>query len=199
VSSRDDYNRSAQLTYEIVRDWDGERPLFAFPPREYALLADLRDIGDKLARNEGARQLVRLLITRCHAATGQAPTAMMLRVVLEELRFPIAWVSLSELGLAVGYSLACTWNRHGRVCTSRSPETRSADNMHAAAMASGWRVWKGRAGLGDDRLLPGEVLCPEHRHDPMTRREAAESPDQISLNQLRSAGLLSVKGEQNPQ
>lgn len=98
----EDYERGAQLVYELVRDWDGEPPRFAFPPKDIALLADLRSVGQRLARNEGARQLVRLLITSCLVATGRAPTSMMLLVVLEELGQPIERVSLSELGLNVG-------------------------------------------------------------------------------------------------
>lgn len=97
-----DYERGAQITYDVVASWRGAPPLFAFPPKEYALLADLRDIGQRLARNDGARDLLQLLIKRCVERTGQAPTAMMLQVVLETLGHPIERVSLSELGLAVG-------------------------------------------------------------------------------------------------
>lgn len=91
------------------------------------------------------------------------------------------------------FSLACTWIRGNTICGKRSPEVRSAENAGAHAMAAGWRVWKGRAGIGDDRLLPGEVLCPAHRHDPMTEREAAQAA--LDLNELREASLLSVAGE----
>ena len=96
------YERGCWITFAVVRGWNGDPPRFAFPPKEYALLADLRDIGQRLARNDSARQLVALLIKRCVERTGNAPTAMMLRVVLEELQHPIETVSLSELGLAVG-------------------------------------------------------------------------------------------------
>lgn len=104
--SRDAYERGAGITFLFVKRWLEdpalEQPRFAFPPKEYALLADLRDIGTRLARNDGARQLVALLIKRCVERTGEAPTAMMLRVVLEQLGHPIEWVSLSALGLNVG-------------------------------------------------------------------------------------------------
>lgn len=96
------YERGCQITFNIVRDWTGERPLFAFPPKEIALLADLGDVGQRLCRNEGARQLLAHLLKRCRERTGMAPTAMMLRVVLEELKIPVEHVSLSELGLPVG-------------------------------------------------------------------------------------------------
>lgn len=103
MSSRDeDYERGAAITYNIVRDWKGEAPRFAFPPKEIALLADLRDIGERLARNEGARKLTALLIKRCVERTGQAPTVMMLRVILDELGIEVEYVSLGELGIATG-------------------------------------------------------------------------------------------------
>ena len=87
-----------------MRDWKGEAPRFAFPPKEIVLLADLRDIGERLARNEGARRLLALVIKRCVERTGQAPTAMMLRVVLEELGIEVDQVSLGELGISLGSS-----------------------------------------------------------------------------------------------
>ncbi|HET7485852.1 MAG TPA: hypothetical protein VFJ64_10830 [Solirubrobacterales bacterium] len=98
---RDNYNAGAELTWRIVQAWQGERPRFAFPPRNIALIADLRDIGERLARNDAAKKLVALLIDHCVKETGQAPTAMMLRVVLEQSGIPIEYVAPSELGLAV--------------------------------------------------------------------------------------------------
>lgn len=98
------YERGAQIVLNLVRDWSGEPPRFRFPPREIALLADLRDVGQRLALNDGASELVELLVKRCLERTGQAPTALMLRVVLEQLHIPIETVPLSSLGLSVGTS-----------------------------------------------------------------------------------------------
>jgi hypothetical protein len=91
------------------------------------------------------------------------------------------------------FALACTWTRAGKLCRVRSPEVKRAEEMAAHAMAVGWRVWRGRSGVGDDRLLPGEALCPAHRHDPMNLREAPEAA--LALNDLRAAGMLSLAGE----
>jgi hypothetical protein len=102
VIADDNYERGAEITFAIVRDWKGGPPRFAFPPKGVALIADLRDIGQRLARNDAARELVTLLIKRSVERTGHAPTAMMLLVVLEKLGRPIERVSLSELGLKVG-------------------------------------------------------------------------------------------------
>ncbi len=102
--SRDSYKRAAELTYRLVRGWKGETLRFAFPPKEIALIADLRDIGNRLARNDSARSMVALIIKRCVERHGEAPTAMMLRVSLEMAGLPIETVSLSELGLPVGTS-----------------------------------------------------------------------------------------------
>lgn len=97
--SERNYEAGAELTYKLVRDWTGEAPRFAFPPKEIALDADLRDIGDNLARNDGARELTALLVKRCVERTGQSPTVMMLRVVLEELGIEVEYVALGELGI----------------------------------------------------------------------------------------------------
>jgi hypothetical protein len=97
MSRRDNYERGAQRLYELVRDWDGEPPRFAFPPKEFALIADLRQVGHQLALNDGARELVRLAITVGLAEFDSVPTTIM-RVVLEMLGRPIEWRSLSELG-----------------------------------------------------------------------------------------------------
>jgi len=104
VSTREEtYELGARLTYALIRDWckHDARPTFRFPPREYALLADLRDIGDRLAVDDSARRLVKHLVETVVAGTGQAPTAMMLRVILDDLGIPILWVSLEQLGLGV--------------------------------------------------------------------------------------------------
>lgn len=82
------------LTHEV--------PRFAFPPAEIALIADLRDIGEQLARNDSARGLVAELVRWVVERTGEAPTAMMLLMSLEVAEIPIERVALSELGLNVG-------------------------------------------------------------------------------------------------
>lgn len=110
TKKEDTYNEGAELTFALMKRWFSrlapgeEAPRFAFPPKEIALLADLRDIGKRLARNGPAQRLVDHLIDQVVFATGQAPTAMMLRVMLEELGQPIEWVSCSELGLKVPQS-----------------------------------------------------------------------------------------------
>lgn len=100
---RDTYELGAQLTHAIVKAWieKADPVRFAFPPREIALVADLRQVGQKLARNESARQLVDQLNEHVVSVTGHAPTAMMLRVILEDLGVEIEWVPPSELGLQV--------------------------------------------------------------------------------------------------
>ncbi len=103
TSQRETYELGAKLTHALVKEWlekVPEPPRFAFPPKEVALIADLRDVGPKLARNHSAQQLVDHLIELVVAVTGQAPTAMMLRVILDDLGQPIEWVPLSELGLS---------------------------------------------------------------------------------------------------
>ena len=104
MSTRDTYNQGAAAAFGFIKGWlekTGEAPRFAFPPKDIALIADLRDIGQRLARNESARRLVDELNEAVLQLTGQAPTAMMLRVILEELEQPIEWVAPSELGLKV--------------------------------------------------------------------------------------------------
>jgi hypothetical protein len=101
MTARETYEKGTELTYQIVRAWTHPEgpPLFAFPPKDFALLADLRDVGEKLTRNESARQLLNSLIVQVVAATGEAPTAMMLRVCLEMAGCQIRWVPLAELHL----------------------------------------------------------------------------------------------------
>jgi hypothetical protein len=103
VKPENSYELGAQMTYALVKEWlekVPERPRFLFPPKDVALIADLRDLPMKLAGNDSAQQLVDHLIETVVAVTRNAPTAMMLRVVLEELSpDSIEWVSLEELGL----------------------------------------------------------------------------------------------------
>jgi hypothetical protein len=101
MTARETYEKGAELTYQIVLAWTHPEgpPLFAFPPKDFAVLADLRDVGEKLARNESARQLLNSLIVQVVGGCGEAPTAMMLRVCLEKAGHPIKWVPLAELQL----------------------------------------------------------------------------------------------------
>lgn len=105
MSQRDDtYERGARLTLRLIQDWlredIDEPPLFQFPPKEVALLADLRDIGQKLAVNDSAHRLVDHLIKRVVERTGQAPTTMMLRIALEVAGLRWQDCTLDELGLS---------------------------------------------------------------------------------------------------
>lgn len=104
TKKEDTYNLGANLTHALIKEWlekVPEPPRFAFAPEGVALIADLRDIGAKLAGNDSARALVDHLIDCVVNVTGQAPTAMMLLVILEDLGQPIERVSLTELGLKV--------------------------------------------------------------------------------------------------
>lgn len=99
----DTYEAGANLTYEVVRDFQifgPGRPEFAFPPRDIALIASLKDVGDKLCRNDAARELLQLLLSACdHRKIGDYPTVMMLRAVLDLRGIPFTIVPFAELGL----------------------------------------------------------------------------------------------------
>lgn len=102
MNKEDTYNLGANLTHALIKKWlrrDGESPRFAFPPKEVALIADLRDVGKNLARNDSARGLVDHLIDQVVFQTGQAPTAMMLLIILEDLGQSVERLSFSELGI----------------------------------------------------------------------------------------------------
>ncbi len=102
MSHPEGYAKAAELTYRLLLAFRYQEPRFAFPPKEIALIADLRDVAERLARNDSARAVLALVIHHCVKETGQAPTAMMLRICLEEAEIPIETVSLSDLGLSVG-------------------------------------------------------------------------------------------------
>lgn len=95
----DTYERGAKITVAIVAGWTGPEPRFAFPPKEIGLIADLSEIGEKLARNNAARELLALLIKRCRERTGQVPTVIMLQVALDMSGIPTETVPLSDLKL----------------------------------------------------------------------------------------------------
>lgn len=95
---------TCDMTYEVVRRFHllHTQARFAFPPREIALLASLADIGHRLCRNGNARALVNeLLAESTRRGHRDFPTAMMLRVVLDQLGISWEPVPLSELGLKV--------------------------------------------------------------------------------------------------
>jgi len=98
-----DYNAGANLTYEVVRNFrvfGSGVPEFAFPPRHIALIASLKDIGDKLCRNDAAREMLQLLFAACdYRKLSDYPTAMMLRVALDAAGIPITFVPFEELGI----------------------------------------------------------------------------------------------------
>lgn len=95
---RRDYERGCTLTVEVVNRFKPRGPAFAFPPRDIAFIASLADVGEKLARNDVARELVVALLAAC-VRLDDAPTVMMLRVALEVAGIPISYVSFEELGI----------------------------------------------------------------------------------------------------
>jgi len=101
----DDYNAGANLTYEIVGAYKIRAPRFRFPPRDIALIASIADVGDNLAVNTAARDLVAFLIAECdRRKLGDYPTVMMLRTCLEMHRVEIDFVPFEDLGIAGGAS-----------------------------------------------------------------------------------------------
>ena len=94
------YQMGAQLTFRVLERFKMFGPEFQFPPPEIALLASVADVGKYLARNETARVVIRELMSECdRLKLGDYPTAMMLRVCLEEHDIPIKWVAFDELGI----------------------------------------------------------------------------------------------------
>jgi hypothetical protein len=95
-----DYLQALERLEAIVRAEvaGGGAVSFAMPPKDILLVADLGQVGARLARSDGARRIIALA---CRGPRSQTPTAFMLRVVLERLRIEVAEVSLSELGLSV--------------------------------------------------------------------------------------------------
>ena len=84
------YELGAQLTFRVLERFKIFGPEFQFPPPDIALIASIADCGKYLARNETARVVLRELMSECdRLQLGDYPTAMMLRVALEELDIPI--------------------------------------------------------------------------------------------------------------
>lgn len=100
---RDRYEDGAQMTYEIIGRWrvfGRGVPEFRFPPKDFALLADLGDVGMCLASNEPAKALVRQLLEEKKLRNlPENPTAMMLLVCLEKHGYKVKHVPLEELNL----------------------------------------------------------------------------------------------------
>lgn len=92
-----DYEVGASIVYHTV-GLIGHDAKFAFPPREVSLIVGLDLVGDKLARNKVARDIVKICIDVCKRMKMPAPTVMMLRCALDH--YSIAWqeVTLDELG-----------------------------------------------------------------------------------------------------
>jgi hypothetical protein len=95
------YEKGAELCAKLVGEAKTTAPAFRFPP--YPLLSDLGEVGQKLATNDAARELVALLCKRSRERFGPSrlPTVLMLQVSLDRHGIPYATVSLSELGLEV--------------------------------------------------------------------------------------------------
>jgi hypothetical protein len=94
------YELGAQLTFRVLERFKMFGPEFQFPPPDIALIASIADVGKYLARNETARVVIRELMSECdRLQLGDYPTAMMLRVCLEQLDIPIKWVPFAELGI----------------------------------------------------------------------------------------------------
>lgn len=76
------------------------RPEFVFPPPEVAIIGSIVDVGDKLARNDAARELIARLIKEFdRRKMKDYPTVMMLKICLEKHGIPIKTVPFEELGL----------------------------------------------------------------------------------------------------
>lgn len=104
MTKRDDdaanYELGAKLTVVVLERFKMFGPEFQFPSPDIALIASIADCGKYLARNEAARVVIRELMSECdRLQLGDYPTAMMLRVALEELDIPIKWVEFHELGI----------------------------------------------------------------------------------------------------
>lgn len=96
------YVAAAKMTDELVRRARGTGPRFRFPPRKMALGASLADVGERLAVNAAARELLAELDAEWRRrGLADGPTAMMLRAALELNGIPVRFVPLAELGLSI--------------------------------------------------------------------------------------------------
>jgi hypothetical protein len=100
VTDDESYQAGANVTFVVVGQFKIFDPKFRFPPPEIALIASIVDVGKYLARNTVAHQLLKELMKECdRLKLGDYPTAMMLRVCLEEHNVPIEYVPFDELGI----------------------------------------------------------------------------------------------------
>jgi hypothetical protein len=100
MKAHPDYERTCNMTHRLVGRFKDRCPLFAFPDREVALIASVADIGEKLARNDAARELVAKLLSETKVlGLPDYPTTLMLLVCLEDHCIPIQRVEFHELGL----------------------------------------------------------------------------------------------------
>lgn len=104
-ATREGYDATIRMTAELVEHAKifGSMPVsFAFPPREIGLIASVADVGEKLARNDAARALVRTLIEETkRRRLADYPTVMMLRAALDFHGIPVLELPLDELGLGL--------------------------------------------------------------------------------------------------
>ncbi len=96
---RRSYNQACELTYELVVRWKPRAPEFVFPPRDIAFVAGLDEVGEYLARNDAARELLAAIVSESRRRLGEAPTVMMLSAALELAEIPFARVPFAELGM----------------------------------------------------------------------------------------------------
>jgi hypothetical protein len=86
--------------YRVLEAFKMFGPEFQFPTPDIALIASIADVGKYIARNETARVVLREAISECdRLKLDDVPTAMMLRICLEQLDIPIKWVPFAELGI----------------------------------------------------------------------------------------------------
>jgi hypothetical protein len=96
------YHQAAEMTLEIVREFrmfGSGRPDFVAPSRRIGLIADLRDVGKYVARNDAARELLAKLQKAFARADVPPPTLMMLLVALDMCGIPAKEVPFEELGI----------------------------------------------------------------------------------------------------
>jgi len=103
------YEETGQAMLAWLQKWLSEHggqpyPHFALPPEEIALCASLDHVGDRLCRNDSARQLMQefVVIGQMIGGPNAPPTVLMLQAVLELASVPVERVSLTELGIDVG-------------------------------------------------------------------------------------------------
>jgi hypothetical protein len=96
------YVAAAEMTGELVRRARTTGPRFRLPPRKIALAASLADVGERLALNAAARELLAELEAEAiRRKLEDGPTVMMLRAALELNGIPVRFVPLAELGLPI--------------------------------------------------------------------------------------------------